>query len=134
MQPEEFKQNIADPYVSRYYQYFSKGNNGVCPKEEDLTIQVVSSVGWTKHAYLDAANGVCSGRCLDIERQSPGVKVSVMTIIASSQRPGDWNTREIVWFHPAPEGKARFEFVDPAKTRKAYFHSCTLVAPPYSGF
>ena len=47
---------------------------------------------------------------------------------------GDWKTREIDCFPTTPECKARFEFFDPAKTRKAYFHSFTLVAPPYSGF
>ncbi|KAF0137656.1 MAG: hypothetical protein FD143_3740, partial [Ignavibacteria bacterium] len=135
VQPGEFKPFIADPDVARYYQRFSTGNKGICPQEEDLTFEVVSSVVWTKHAHLDAANGVCSGSCRDMGRQSPYEKVSIMALTASIERPGDdWFTREIIWFHPSPECKARVEFYDPAKRRKAYFHSFTLSAPPYSGF
>ena len=106
VQPGEFKQYIADPDVERYYQCFSTGNKGIYP-QEDLTIEVVSSVVWTKHAHLDEANGVCSGRCLYIERTSPYEKVIVIALTASIERPGDWNTREIIWFHPSPECKAK---------------------------
>ena len=56
MQPGEFKQFIADPDVARYYQRFPTGTNGICQQEENLNIEVVSSVVWTKHGHLNAAN------------------------------------------------------------------------------
>ena len=123
VQPGELKSVIADPDVARYCQLFSTGIKGICPQEEDLTIEVVSSLGWIKDTHLAAANGFCSARCLDNGRQSSYEKVSVMALTASIERPGEWSIREIIWFHPTPECKARFEIFDPTKTRKAYFHT-----------
>ena len=98
-------------------------------------MEVVSSNVETKQAQIDAVHGACSQYSLEFRRQSSYEKVSIMALTASIERPGDdWFTREIIWFHPSPECKARVEFYDPAKRRKAYFHSFTLSAPPYSGF
>ena len=134
VQPGKFEQYVSDPDLARYYQRFSTGTKGICKQVEDLNFEGISSFVCTKHAHLDAANGVCSGRCLDIRRQSPYEKVSVMGITASIESPGDWNTKKIVWFHSTPECKERFEFFDPTKIRKANFHSFTLRESPYSVF
>ena len=66
--------------------------------------------------------------------QSPYEKVSVIALTASIERPGDWNSMAIVWFHPTPECKARFEFFGPRQTSKGYFLSFRLGATPHSGF
>ena len=76
VQLKEFRQYVSQPDVAHTYHRFSTGTKGICQQEEDLNIEGVSSVGWTKHAHLDAANGVCSRRCLDIRRQSPYAKIT----------------------------------------------------------
>ena len=126
VQPGEFKEYAPDSVFPPHYPSFSTDANGIC-QHEDLDLDVVSCVASAKHVHLHAVNGVCSGRCIDVRRQSAYEKVSVMTFAASIERRGDRNCREIVWVIQ-PERKARIELFDPTKRSKAYIHAFTCAS------